>query len=397
MPSPSVRAANAIASSIRRFVPLIVKAKAEGTRVIELHIGDPDLDAPQPVLDAIRGYDRKTIPYAPATGVPELLAAWQSYYARYGVTVDAANIIPTAGCAEAIVLSMMAVADVGDDILCFEPLYVGFKSTAHNVGVRLVPVTLDIAANLALPSAAEIEAKLTPNTKAIVIINPDNPTGKVWTREEAERVLDLARKHDLFVIVDETYREFVFDGTPWTALALPAHRDRVVVIDSCSKRFSAPGTRVGCVVSHNAELMTGVRKFAMSRLSAAYVEQFAVIPMLRNPEPYVSQAVATYKERRDAAVAALSAVPGVVCGRPDGAFYVVARLPISDADAFVEFMLSTFRQDGETVSLTPLPDFYATPGAGRNEIRIALVRPPEDIRRGIALLAAGLAAFQARQ
>ncbi len=396
-PSISERAKNVIASPIRKYVPLIKAAEADGAAFIKLHIGDPDLDAPPKLLRAIRNYGAKTLPYAPSSGLPEHVAAWQAYYAGLGVTISPADFVPTAGCAEAIQMAMMAVADPGDDILCFEPLYTGFKAAARMFGVNLVPVPLRIEDNFALPPAAEIEKRVTPRTKAVIVINPDNPTGKAWKKAELEAVLAIAERKNLFVIADETYREIVFRGKPSTMLSFAAHRDRVIVVDSLSKRFSAPGARMGCVVSKNPDVSGAVLKFAMARLSTPTIEQLAVVPLLREPAAYVKKAVAAYEARRDAATAALAKIPGVIHGRPEGAFYVVARLPVPDADAFVRFLITDFRKDGRSVTVTPIRDFYATPGRGADEIRIALVRPPKVIKDGIGLLAAALKEFTGKR
>ncbi len=396
-PAISARAKNVIASPIRKYVPLIKAAEETGVKFIKLHIGDPDLDAPPQILRAIRNYSAKTLPYAPSSGLPDHVAAWQAYYKKLGVAIAPADFVPTAGCAEAIQMAMMAVADPGDDILCFEPLYTGFKAAARMFGVNLAPVTLDIADNFALPAAEEIEKRVTPKTKAMIVINPDNPTGKAWRKEELEAVLAIAERKNLFVIADETYREIVFRGKPSTMLSFPRHRERVIVVDSLSKRFSVPGARMGCVVSFNPDVSGAVLKFAMARLSTPTIEQLAVAPLLRKPEAYVKKVVAEYKARRDAAVEALAKIPGVVCGRPEGAFYVVARLPLADADAFVRYLIKDFRRDGESVTVTPIKDFYASSGRGADEIRIALVRPPAIIRKGIGLLAEALAEFKGKK
>ncbi|HTM68459.1 MAG TPA: pyridoxal phosphate-dependent aminotransferase [Candidatus Binatia bacterium] len=393
----SERAKNVIASPIRKYAPLIKAAEDGGAKVIKLHIGDPDLDAPTRMLSALRLYGSKTLPYAPSSGLPSHVAAWQTYYKKLGVAIAPANIVPTAGCAEAIQLAMMAVTDPGDDLLCFEPLYTGFKAAARMFGVNLVPVPLGIENGFRLPSAAEIEARVTPKTKAVIVINPDNPTGKVWKKAELEAVLEVAARKGLFVIADETYREIVFTGRPSTMLSFKKHRDRVVVVDSLSKRFSIPGARMGAVVSFNADVMGGVLKFAMARLSTPTLEQLAVIPLLRSPETYVKKVVAAYRERRDAAVAALRKIKGVVTAKPEGAFYVVARLPVDDADRFVRFLINDFRRNGKTVTVTPIRDFYATPGRGANEVRVALVRPPKMLMEGMALLAAGLDTYKKKR
>lgn len=359
----------------------------------KLHIGDPDLEPPPAFLRAIRSSYGPTIPYAPSAGLPDLIAAWTRYYARLGVSITPSDIVTTAGCAEAIHMALMAVADPGDEVIVFEPLYTGFKVSAQMHGVTLVPVDLSIADGFRLPPIAEIERRITAKTKAIVVINPDNPTGKAWSWAELERIIALAERENLFVIADETYREIVFGASPLTALRMRPSGSHVIVVDSLSKRFSVPGARLGCVASFNGAVMDAVLKFAMARLSAPTLEQLAAIPLLDDPAGYTEEIAAEYRNRRDAVVAALRKIDGVVASKPAGAFYVVAKLPIDDADRFVRFMLTSFSVNGATASVTPMADFYVTPGKGRDEVRIALVRPAAVLKEAIAVLAAGLNAY----
>jgi aspartate aminotransferase len=311
-----------------------------------------------------------------------------------GIKLAAANIVPTMGAAEAIHMSMLAVADPGDEVIVFEPLYTGFKASAGMHGVKLVPVTLDFNKNFLLKDAARIEEKITSRTKAILVINPDNPTGKIWKKKELEMIVAIAEKHNLFVISDETYREIVFHGKPSSMLKMNAARERIIVLDSLSKRFSVPGARIGCVSSFNMEIMAVVLKFAMARLSVATIEQLAVIPLLKNPEQYTKRIVQEYKKRADIVVAALKTMPGVRCAKPDGAFYVVASLPVDDAEHFVRFLINDFRKNNTSLTVTPITDFYMSPGLGKNQIRIALVRDAKSLAKAMALLSTALKEYK---
>jgi len=394
--SVSARAKNVIASPIRKFTPLIRAAEQAGASFFKMHIGDPDLDAPAAILKAIRGYDKKTIPYTPSSGLPEHVAAWSAYYKKLGVDLPPERIVPTMGCAEAIHMAMLVACDPGDEVIVFEPLYTGFKASAGMHGVKLVPVPLDIKDGFLLKNAAAIEGRVTSRTKAIIVINPDNPTGKCWNKAELEIVIDVAEKHDLIIFSDETYREIVFRGKPRSLLSFPRARQRTVLLDSLSKRFSIPGARMGCIASANPDIAAAALKFAMARLSAPTIEQLAVIPMLRKPDAYVTKIVTEYRKRRDTVMAGLRRMKGVKFHVPEGAFYAVAALPIDDAEDFVKFLINDFRDRGRSVTVTPIKDFYIS-DRGRNEIRIAYVLSVAKIKEAMKLLAKGLAAYQAKK
>lgn len=398
MPTPKIsrRGENTIASPIRKFLPLMQATEARGVKVYKLNTGDPDLEVPSDFFKTIKNFKEKNLHYAPSPGFPRHVQAWVKYYKQFKVHLEPKNILPTLGCAEAILLAMQAVADQGDEILVFEPIYVSYKSFGVMTGIKLVPVTLKADKNFQLPPAAFIAKKITKKTKAIVVINPDNPTGKLWSRRELLEVLNLARKHNLFVIADETYREIRFSGKPYCMLAETAYCDRIVLTDSVSKRFSMPGARIGCLASFNQAVMAAVLKFAQARLSAGTLEQYGLIPLLENSRRFTAPVVRQYQKRRDAVYAELAKVPGVVCKKPDGAFYLYAGLPVKSAEDFVRFLIRDFNCQGETVMISPMQDFYLTPGLGQNEIRIAYVLNIRDLKRAMRILGKALQAYRDR-
>ncbi len=392
----SCRGQGVIASPIRKFLPLMNKAEEKGISVYKLNTGDPDLFVPPAFFKEIKKFKGKNLHYAPSPGYPEHVAAWSQYYRQFGVKISGTNIIPTVGCAEAILLAMMAVADHGDEILVFEPLYVSYKSFGVMTGINFVPVTLKTADGFKLPKAAEIEQKITKKTKAIVIINPDNPTGKLWSKQELDTLLDIALKHNLFVISDETYREIRFTGKASCLLSETRARENLILVDSVSKRYSMPGARVGCIASFNSDVMTAVLKFAQARLSVGTLEQFGLIPLLKNSKRYTDPVTREYKKRRDVVYAALSAMPGVVSSRPEGAFYIFAKLPVDSAENFVKFLIGEFSYNGKTVMISPMQDFYMTPGLGVDEIRIAYVLKVPELKKAMDILRRGLEAYRKR-
>ncbi len=393
-PKVSSRGQNVIASPIRKFLPLMQAAEARGTKVYKLNTGDPDIEVPQAFFDEIHAYKSKNLPYAPSSGFPKHIAAWQTYYRQFGVEIEPKNIIPTVGCAEAILLALMAAADIGDEVLVFEPLYVSYKSFSVMTGIKLVPVTLKTSDGFAMPTDAEIESKITEKTKAIVVINPDNPTGKLWSEEELARILAIAKKHNMFVIADETYREIRFDGVVSCMLTMQDGRENIILVDSISKRFSMPGARVGCLVSYNADVMTAVLKFAQARLSVGTMEQLALVPLLESSKQYTDPVKAEYEKRCEVVYQALSNMPGVVVTRPMGAFYIYAGLPVESAEEFVKFMIGEFSDNNETVMISPMKDFYISENLGANEIRIAYVLNTEALARSMDILAKGLEAYK---
>lgn len=384
------------ASPIRKFLPFVYEAEKKGIRVFKINVGDPDLEPPKEFLKSIKAYDKKTLSYAPSPGITEHTKAWQKYYEQFGVKLPMANIIPTVGAAEAIMLAMQVVCDPGDEILVFEPLYTCYKSFAIMTGAKLVPVRLPIENDFALPAFSVIEKKITKKTKAIVVINPDNPTGKLWSQKELDTVVALAKKHNLFIISDETYREIRFSGKPVTLLNNKDAKQHVILTDSASKRFSMPGARIGCIASFNNDVMRAILKFAQSRLSAGTLEQIGLVPLLNNSRPYVSKIAKEYKKRRDVVAEGLSRIKGVSFKPSQGAIYQAARLPIKDAEDFVKFLIAEFSYKKQTVMITPMQDFYVTPGLGKNEIRIAYVLNTSDLKIAMDLLRRGLEAYNGK-
>lgn len=389
----SKRAQNVIASPIRKFLPLMQEAVKRGTHIYKLNVGDPDLEPPTQFLKVIKDYKEPTLGYAPSPGILKHTSAWLKYYKQFGANLEMENVIPTVGCAEAIMLALLAVADVGDEIIVFEPLYASYKSFSVIAGIKLVPILLPIEKNFALPDSSIIEKKITKKTKAVVVINPDNPTGKLWSEKELSNIIKIAKKHHLFIISDETYREIRFDGKkPTCLLARKDARSNIIVCDSVSKRFSMPGARIGCVASFNKEVMQSILKFAQARLSAGTLEQIGTVPLLENSSGYTSKITKEYKQRRNVVAEGLSKMPAVF--KPAmGAFYQAVGLPVQDAEDFVKFMISEFSYQNKTVMVTPMEDFYITKGRGKNQIRIAYVLNTKDLKQAMEILRRGLEAF----
>jgi aspartate aminotransferase len=396
MPQISSRAAACPASPIRGLAPLAAETAARGVRIYHVNIGQPDLPAPPEMLAAIRPPADGIIPYAPSQGQPETIRAWCRYYQTVGFELHPKDVLVTTGGGEAIGFSLFAVADPGDEVIIFEPTYASYLGYAAIGNVTLVPVATP-PPDYHLPPAASIEAAITSRTRTIVIINPGNPTGAVLTRDELARVMELAERHSLFVISDETYRELVFDGCEHvSALDYPEMEKSVIVVDSISKRFSATGVRVGCVISKNGDVMAAILRMAMSRLSSPTVEQLAAVPLLENPKTYTDWLRGVYESRRDATYQALLEIPGVSVSRPEGAFYVMATLPIPDTADFARWLLTDFQRDGETVMVAPGSGFYVTPGLGTHEVRVAYVLAEDKLRRAVGLLGEALEAYRQR-
>ncbi|MDR3642740.1 MAG: pyridoxal phosphate-dependent aminotransferase [Candidatus Doudnabacteria bacterium] len=390
----SKRGQDVIASPIRKFLPLMQATEKKGIKVLKINVGDPDLQPPAEFFKVVRSYAGKSLPYTPSPGIPAHTAAWQTYFRQFGVELPMSGIIPTVGCAEAILLAMQAVCDPGDELMVFEPLYSSYKSFAVMTGIKLVPVLLPFEKNFALPPAAEIEKKISAKTKAIVVINPDNPTGKLWTDQELKTVVAIAKKHNLFIISDETYREIRFDGKkPASLLADKSAREHVIVCDSASKRFTMPGARTGVVVSFNEQVMRTLLKFAQARLSTPTLEQLGLVPVLNNSKPYVNKIVKEYKKRRDVIAEGLGKIPGVVFKPAQGAIYQALQIPVKESEDFVRFMVSEFSYKGKTVMVTPMQDFYITPGRGRSEIRLAYVLDSRLLKEAMEILRRGLEAY----
>lgn len=383
----SQRARNTPASAIRKLVPYADAAKKRGIHVYHVNIGDPDLPTPDSILQSIRNTTLSTIGYAPSTGIVQTREAWSQFYKHKNINFDASDIIVTSGGSEGLIFAFFTVADPGDEIIVFDPFYTSYAIIAAMGNIKLVPVLTRARSGFHLPKIQEIEKVITRKTKAIVVCNPNNPTGTRYTDEEVKMIADIAYKHNLFIISDETYQEIVFDGkkvlpfASFNKLSL-----QLIVVDSVSKRFNACGVRVGCVASKNAEVIGDILRFAQSRLSVATIEQLAVVDLLKNHKEYVSKIKNIYEGRRNTVMAALRKIPGVSFAVPEGAFYLIPKLPIDDCDKFAVFLLNKFSDRNETVMVAPATGFYATPGLGRDEIRIAYVLDEKKLERAMELL-----------
>jgi aspartate aminotransferase len=393
----SKRALETVASPIRKFLPLADEAKKKGIFVYHLNIGQPDLPTPKSFLEAIKNFKGERIEYAPSAGLVRLREAWQKYYKDWDIDLEVDDILVTTGASEAMLFSFLALADVGDEAIIFEPLYSSYKMLGSMTGVKLVPITLRIENGFHLPDPEEIEEKITSKTKFIVICNPNNPTGTVYSQKEMEMVTGLAKKHSLFILSDETYREFVFsDGRARSLLDFPEIKDQVIVVDSISKRFNSCGARIGSLVSRNKEVIANILKFAQCRLSSPTLEQAAAVEILENSKDYTKSINEEYKERKNAVYNGLKSIEGVSCLEPEGAFYIIAKLPIRDSEDFVAWMLRDFSLERKTVMVTPAGDFYITPGLGKDEIRIAYVLNAPDLARAMEIFKKGLEQYKAK-
>jgi aspartate aminotransferase len=390
----SARAREALPSPIRKLTPLADRAKAEGVQIYHLNIGQPDIHMPEALMAGIQQYNSRILPYAPSQGLPETVEAWRLYYAQHGIEFQNSQLLVTNGGSEALLFAMMAVADAGDEIIVFEPTYPNYFGFARMSDITIVPVTLSADDGYHLPEIEAIEAKITPRTRALLFTSPGNPTGAVYSYEELGRLSEIARRHDLFLISDETYREIVFDGDrSMSMLKVSETAGQTIIVDSVSKRFSATGARIGCIASRHDGVMDGVMRFAQARLSAPTVEQRAIVPLLQNPKPITDPLADTYRSRCDVVYSAISAMPGTRVRRPEGAFYILAGLPVDDGDRFASWLLSDFRLDGETLMIAPGDGFYSTPGAGTHEVRIAFVLEESALQRAMTILREALGAY----
>ena len=381
-------------SPIRRFNKFAFEAEDKGKTVYRLNIGQPDVETPACFKEAIDNFDRKVIAYAESGGVTELLDAIVDYMKLYDMHYTRDNILITNGGSEALTLIFTALLNPGEEAIIAEPFYTNYNTFCNQVNGVLHPLTTSADDGYAWAKKDLIEAAITPKTKAICCISPGNPTGRVLTLDEMRLVGDIAKEHDLWIISDEVYREFAYDGREVTSFGMfDDLADRVVLVDSVSKRYSACGARVGAVISKNEELMSGILKLAQGRLCCPTLEQVGAAALFRMDKSYYDEARAEYCARRDAAYEEISKIPGVVCQKPGGAFYMTARLPVDDVEDFLMFLLTEFDDNGETVMFAPAAGFYATPGLGKDEMRIAYVLSPEKMRRGAELIKLGIEAY----
>jgi aspartate aminotransferase len=378
-------------SPIRKLKPYADDAIKRGIRVYFINIGQPDIITPEPVWEAIRNYGEEVLSYGPAQGFLELRQAIADYFVDYNIPLTAENVIITVGGSEAIHFSFSVVADPGEEVIIPEPFYTNYNGYAACANVRIVPLTLHVEDGFRLPASEEIEAKISPKTRAILLCSPNNPTGTVYTEEELDRVIDLAVKHELFLISDEVYKEFVYDGAKHKSLLeYEDIKDRVIVVDSISKRFSCCGARVGAVITRNADVYQAVLKFAQARLCPPSIEQKGALAAYRMERSYFDAIREEYQRRRDVLYEGLKDIPGIVVHKPQGAFYFIVKLPIKDCEHFVRWMLTDFELDKETVMVAPAQGFYSTPGRGEDEVRIAYVLKEPDLKRAITVFRAGL-------
>ena len=397
MPDVSIRAGAIPASPIRKLSAVAEAAAQRGVKVYHLNIGQPDIASPKAGLDALHHVDRTVLEYSPSNGFSSLRKAWAEYYSSFGVTLNADDFIVTAGASEAALFALLCCLDPGDEIIAPEPLYANYTSFAIASGVRLVPVSAYMEDGFRLPSAEQLAALVGPRTRGILICNPNNPTGYVYSSEELQAIGALAREHNLFLFVDEVYREFVYGDTPFlSALTLEGAENNVVVFDSFSKRFSECGIRIGAVVTRNTSLRSAIMRLCQARLSPPLLGQIVAEASLAAPESYGAQVYAEYKERRDCLMKRLAGMAGVTSSVPMGAFYTMARLPVDDAERFCAWCLSDFAYEGKTVMLAPGAGFYLTPGMGHDEVRIAYVLKKEDLMTALTVLEEALKAYPGR-
>ena len=394
MPKISERAVAMPASPIRRLAPLAEEAKRRGTKVYHLNIGQPDIKTPQVALDAIRNIDREILEYSPSDGFLSLREKLVGYYDQYQIKLTPDDIIVTAGGSEAVLFAFMSCLNPGDEIIVPEPAYANYMAFAVSAGAIIRPITSTIDNGFALPSIEQFEALINERTRGILICNPNNPTGYLYTRKEMNRIRDLVKKHDLFLFSDEVYREFIYTGSPYiSACHLEGIEENVVLIDSVSKRYSECGIRIGALITKNKALRAAVMKFCQARLSPPLLGQIAAEASLDAPREYAIHTYEEYIERRNCLVDELNKIEGVYSPIPMGAFYTIARLPIDDSDKFCEWCLREFEYEGATVMLAPASGFYSEPNLGKDEVRIAYILEKEELKKAIRILGEAIKAY----
>ena len=397
MPRISMKGQKMPESPIRKLVPFANAAKARGVKVFHLNIGQPDIETPEVALNVIRNFDEKVVAYSPSDGILSYREKLAEYYRKNNIDVRPDEMIVTAGASEAILFAMQTIMDEGDEIIIPEPYYANYKGFAVNAGVNVVPIPSSIESGFALPSIDAFEDVITPKTKAIMVCNPNNPTGYLYSKAELETLKRIALKHDLYLIADEVYREFVYDGKEhFSLMNLRGLDENVILIDSVSKRYSACGFRIGVLISKNKTFMATAMKFAQARLSPPSFGQVAAEAALDTPDAYFEKVLQEYLARRDMVVKKINAIPGAYCPVPSGAFYVIARLPIRDSDHFCRWLLEDFQYENKTVMLAPATGFYATPGRGSNEVRISYVLNVRDLEDAMNVLEKALESYPGR-
>lgn len=395
MPTISNKGKHMPESPIRKLAPFADIATKNGNKVYHLNIGQPDIKTPEVAMNAVRNIDKKILEYTPSAGYESYRIKLSQYYKNHGLPIDYSDIIITTGGSEALLFAMGSILDFGDEVIVPEPFYANYSAFSVASGGVVVPVISNIENGFALPPIADFEKLITQKTKAILICNPSNPTGYLYSQEEIIQLATLVKKHDLFLIADEVYREFIYDGgvKHYSIMNVPGIEEHAIMIDSVSKRYSMCGARIGCIVSKNKVLMATAMKFAQSRLSPPTLEQIACEAALDTPKSYFDEVIVEYKQRRDTLIEELNKIEGVIVSKPRGAFYCIAQLPVDNADTFAQWLLESFDLNKETVMIAPAAGFYSTPGVGLNQVRIAYVLKKEDLIRSVQILKEGLKVY----
>jgi len=384
-------------SPIRKLVPFAEAAKQRGVKVFHLNIGQPDIRTPEVALDAVRNFSGKVVEYSHSAGIPSYRIKLAEYYKKHGIFITADDIIIGAGASEAILFAFQTIMDPDDEVIVPEPFYANYNGFAINAGVKVKPIFSSIETGFALPPIADFEKSITSKTKAILVCNPNNPTGYLYSKDELETLRQLVLKYDLYLIADEVYREFCYDGnTHYSCMHLEGIEENVILIDSVSKRYSACGVRVGCMISKNKEVMRTALKFAQARLSPPSFGQIAAEAAIQTPDAYFTEVLEEYLNRRNVVVEYINKMKGAFCPTPKGAFYVVARLPIDDSDKFCQWLLDSFDYQKQTVMLAPASGFYSSPGCGKDEVRISYVLNVPDLKKSMQVLEEALKVYPGR-
>ncbi|MFY8068394.1 MAG: pyridoxal phosphate-dependent aminotransferase [Flavobacterium sp.] len=387
MPKVSIKGQQMPESPIRKLVPYAEIAKKKGNKVYHLNIGQPDIKTPDVALEAVKNADIKVLEYSHSAGFESYRTKLSQYYKNHGLPIDTQDIIITTGGSEALLFAMGSTMDVNDEIIIPEPFYANYNGFSTASGVKVVPVISGIETGFALPPIEAFEKLITPKTKAILICNPGNPTGYLYSQDEILKLAEIVKKHDLFLIADEVYREFIYDGDKhYSVMNVPGLEEHAIMIDSVSKRYSMCGARIGCIVSKNKEVMATAMKFAQARLSPPTYAQIASEAALETPQSYFDDVISEYKDRRDTLISELNKIEGVKVATPKGAFYCIAKLPIDNADKFAQWLLESYDFKGETVMVAPAAGFYSTPNIGLDEVRIAYVLKKDDLIKSVQIL-----------
>ncbi len=395
MPKISNKGQQMPESPIRKLVPYAEAAVKKGRKIYQLNIGQPDIKTPEKALEAVKNHNIEVLSYSHSAGFESYREKLAGYYQRTALPIETEDIIITTGGSEALLFAMGSITDPGDEVIIPEPFYANYNGFATASGVKIKPIQASIENSFALPPISEFEKLITEKTKAILICNPGNPTGYLYTREEVKQLADLALKHDLFIVSDEVYREFAYDGVEHhSIMSIPELSENAIMVDSVSKRYSMCGARIGCLVSKNKEVMATAMKFAQARLSPPTFAQIASEAALETPQEYFDDVIEQYTYRRNLLIEGLEKIEGVRVAKPKGAFYCIAELPVDDADDFARWLLESFQDDNETIMVAPAAGFYSTPNTGKNQVRIAYVLKKEDLDRAIHILEKALKQYK---